>query len=204
LYDPTLLPKSGDFKLNLSKGGFSGDLPVQSNSKDVIQLEFLNDGSKQELVLSEQVTNEKGEKETITGAARGILPAVVNNYIHTREGDDVIFGSGGVDFIRSGAGDDIIDAGAGNDVVRSGTGNDQVTLGAGADKLLITRDQLQGKDTLFDFSAEDSLVLADGIGVLAGLGTSTLKVGYAGGAFQELVLAGTSLPTWSAGLVTTV
>jgi phosphodiesterase/alkaline phosphatase D-like protein/sugar lactone lactonase YvrE len=201
LYNPSLLPTSGDFKLNLSKGGFSGDLPTQSASKDVIQLEFLNDGSKQEVAISEQLPN---DKETIAGAARGALPAVVNNYIHTWAGDDVIIGSGGVDFIRAGAGDDIIDAGAGNDVVRSGIGSDRITLGAGADKLLITRDQLAGKDTLLDFSAEDALVLSDGISVLAGLGTDTLKVGYVGGAFQELALGGTSLPSWSAGLVTTI
>jgi Ca2+-binding RTX toxin-like protein len=204
LFDPSLLPKTGDFRLTLTKGGFSGDLPEPSSSKDVIKLEFLNDGSQQEVVLSEQIANERGEKETIASSARGILPAVVNNYIHTRGGDDEIIGSGGVDYIRAGAGDDIIDGGAGNDVVRSGIGNDRITLGPGADKLLITRDQLAGKDTLLDFSAEDSLVLSDGISVLAALGSNTLKVGLANGFFQELVLAGTSLLTWNPAMVTTV
>jgi 2',3'-cyclic-nucleotide 2'-phosphodiesterase (5'-nucleotidase family) len=204
LFDTSLLPKTGDFRLTLNKGGFSGDQPEQSSSKDVIRLEFLNDGSKQQVVITEQVSNERGELETITGSARGILPAVVNNYIHTRGGDDEIIGSVGIDYIRAGAGDDIIDAGAGNDVVRSGTGNDRVTLGAGADKLLITRDQLAGKDTLLDFSSEDSLVLSDGITVMAGLGTNTLKVGLASGSFQELVLAGSSLPSWNTGMITSV
>jgi Ca2+-binding RTX toxin-like protein len=129
---------------------------------------------------------------------------VVHNYIHTRGGDDEIIGSAGNDYIRAGAGDDIIDGGAGNDVVRSGIGNDRITLGAGADKVLITRDQLEGRDVLLDFSAQDALVLADGITVLGGLGSSTLTVGYTGGAFQQLQLAGTSLPTWNPALVTTV
>jgi hypothetical protein len=204
LYDPNLLPKTGDFKLTLNKGGFSGDLPAQSSSKDVIKLQFLNDGSKQDVAMIEEVSNERGEMETIAGSARGILSGVVNNYIHTRGGDDEIIGSAGVDYIRAGTGDDIIDGGAGNDVVRSGTGNDRITLGAGADKLLITRDQLAGKDTLLDFSAEDSLVLSDGISVLAALGSNTLTVGLANGFFQELVLAGTSLLTWNPAMVTTV
>jgi predicted extracellular nuclease/phosphodiesterase/alkaline phosphatase D-like protein len=204
LFDPSLLPKTGDFRLTLTKGGFSGDLPEPSSSKDVIKLEFLNDGSKQEVVLSEQIVNERGEKETIASSARGILPAVVNNYIHTRGGDDEIIGSGGVDYIRAGAGDDIIDGGAGNDVVRSGIGNDRITLGPGADKVLITRDQLQGRDILLDFRAQDALVLGDGITVLGGLGSSTLRVGYIGGAFQELQLAGTSRPTWNQAMFTTV
>jgi Ca2+-binding RTX toxin-like protein len=204
LFDPNLLPKTGDFKLTLTKGGFSGDLPAQSSSKDVIKLQFLNDGSKQDVAMIEEVSNERGEMETIAGSARGILSGVVNNYIHTRGGDDEIIGSAGVDYIRAGTGDDIIDGGAGNDVVRSGTGNDRITLGAGADKLLITRDQLAGKDTLLDFSAEDSLVLSDGISVLAALGSNTLKVGLANGFFQELVLAGTSLLTWNPAMVTTV
>jgi hypothetical protein len=204
LYDPNLLPKTGDFKLTLNKGGFSGDLPAQSSSKDVIKLQFLNDGSKQDVAMIEEVSNERGEMETIAGSARGVLSGVVNNYIHTRGGDDEIIGSAGVDYIRAGTGDDIIDGGAGNDVVRSGTGNDRITLGAGADKLLITRDQLAGKDTLLDFSAEDSLVLSDGISVLAALGSNTLKVGLANGFFQELVLAGTSLLTWNPAMVTTV
>ena len=158
LFDPSLLPKTGDFRLTLTKGGFSGDLPEPSSSKDVIKLEFLNDGSQQEVVLSEQIANERGEKETIASSARGILPAVVNNYIHTRGGDDEIIGSGGVDYIRAGAGDDIIDGGAGN----------------------------------------------DGITVLGGLGSSTLRVGYIGGAYQELQLAGTSRPTWNQAMFTTV
>jgi predicted extracellular nuclease/phosphodiesterase/alkaline phosphatase D-like protein len=204
LFDPSLLPKTGDFRLTLTKGGFSGDLPEPSSSKDVIKLEFLNDGSQQEVVLSEQIANERGEKETIASSARGILPAVVNNYIHTRGGDDEIIGSGGVDYIRAGAGDDIIDGGAGNDVVRSGIGNDRITLGPGADKLLITRDQLQGRDILLDFRAQDALVLGDGITVLGGLGSSTLRVGYIGGAYQELQLAGTSRPTWNQAMFTTV
>jgi len=204
LFEPTLLPRTGEFNLTLTKGGFSADLPVQSSSKDVIQLEFITDGSKQEVVLSEQVSNDRVEIETIAGSARGILPEVVNNYIHTRGGDDKIIGSAGVDYIRAGAGDDIIDGGAGNDVVRSGIGNDRITLGAGADKLLITRDQLQGRDKLLDFSAQDALVLADGISVLGGLGSSILTVGFSGGAFQELQLAGTSLPSWNPAMITTV
>ena len=204
LYDKSLLPESGEFRLNPTKGGFSADLPTQSTSKDDIQLTFIPGAPGQTIVVSELVKDEKGASETIADAARGILPAVINNYVHTREGDDRITGSSGVDFIRAGAGDDWIDAGAGDDIVRSGSGNDQVRLGPGNDKLLITRDQLAGVDRLFDFESGDRLVLADGIYVLAGIGTNQLKVGTSNGPFQELLLTGTSIPTWTNSVIQTV
>ncbi|MFM9047761.1 MAG: hypothetical protein ACKOOH_08950, partial [Cyanobium sp.] len=204
LYDKSLLPNSGEFRLAPTNGGFSADLPVQSKSKDDIQLTYVAGGPGQTVVQTETVSDDQGGSETITNAARGILPGVINNYVHTRDGDDRITGSSGVDFIRAGAGDDWIDTAAGDDIVRSGSGSDQVRLGAGNDKLLITRDQLAGVDSLFDFEAGDRLVLADGIYVLSGIGTNQLKVGYSNGAFQELLLTGTSIPTWSNSVIQTV
>ncbi len=203
LYSSSFLPVTGDFRLNPTKGGFSVDLPVESRSKDVIQLTYVPGSSGQTIVQTEKVRDDKGVEETISNAGRGILPAVINNYVHTREGDDRITGSDGIDFIRAGAGNDWIDAGGGDDIVRSGSGNDDVRLGAGRDLLLITADQLAGSDRLFDFSAEDRLVLADGIKVLSGLGSATLQVGNPGGAFQELLLTGTSVPTWTQGVIQT-
>jgi Ca2+-binding RTX toxin-like protein len=147
------------------------------------------------------VEDADGASESIDRAARDCLPGEIDNYIHTRGGNDTIIGSAGSDFIRAGAGDDLIDARAGDDVVRSGSGSDRVALGAGADQLLITRDQLAGRDLLLDFSNEDRLVLADGIQVLSGIGTNLLTVGVATGARQELQLTGGSLGTWSEGLI---
>ena len=204
LYSQSLLPESGEFRLNPTNGGFSADLPAQSKSKDEIQLTYVPGGAGQTVVQSETVKDENGGSETIADAARGILPAVIHNYVHTRDGDDRITGSAGVDFIRAGAGNDWIDAGAGDDIVRSGSGSDQVRLGPGNDKLLITKDQLAGTDRLFDFEGGDRLVLADGIYVLSGIGSNQLTVGYSNGAFQELLLTGTSIPTWSHGVIQTV
>ena len=204
LYDEKLLPRSGDFKLRLTKGGFSADLPDDSKSKDVVQLEFQPGGGQQDVVISEQVKDEAGNLESIANAARGVITGTINNYIHTRDGDDEIIGSAGVDFIRAGAGRDIIDAGLGDDIVRSGSGSDQVKLGGGSDQLLITRDQLSGRDTLLDFSTEDRLVLADGINVIAGVGTNLLRIGDSSGNSQELLLAGTSVSTWSNALIRNV
>ena len=204
LYDETLLPRSGDFKLRLTKGGFSADLPNDSKSKDVVELEYQPGGGQQDVVISEQVRDDRGNLETIADAARGVISGVINNYIHTRDGDDEIIGSAGVDFIRAGAGNDIIDAGLGDDIVRSGSGSDQVKLGGGSDLLLITRDQLSGRDTLLDFSLEDRLVLTDGITVISGIGTNLLRVGDSSGNSQELLLAGTSVSAWSNGLIRNV
>jgi len=201
LYDEKLLPRSGDFRLRLTKGGFSADLPEGSTTKDVVQLEYQPGGSQQDVVITELVKDDQGNQETIAGAARGSIAGTINNYIHTREGDDEIIGSAGVDFIRAGAGNDIIDAGLGNDIVRSGSGSDQVRLGGGSDQLLITRDQLSGRDVLLDFSLEDRLVLADGITVITGVGTNLLRVGDTSGGTQELLLAGTSVSTWNNSLI---
>lgn len=201
LYDERLLPESGSLKLRLNKGGFSGDLPTNSKSTDFIQLEYTLGGVLQEVVTTEQIKDDRGNLETIADAARGLINQIINNYIHTRDGDDQIIGSAGVDFIRAGAGNDVIDAGVGDDIVRSGSGSDQVTLGPGADKLLITRDQLNGIDLLLDFTAEDQLILADGIRVSGGIDTKHLQVSDTTGNTQELVLAGSSTAQWTNMLI---
>ena len=201
LYEKRLLPRSGDFKLRLDQGGFSADLPVDSDSRDVIQLEFTLGRALQNIAIDEKVEDELGALESIAEAARGIVRGPINNYIHTRDGEDRITGSPGIDFIRAGAGDDFVDAGLGNDIVRSGSGNDTVLLGGGADQLLITRDQLSGTDLLYDFATTDSLVLSDGIRIMGGIGTSLLRVGYTNGDQQELLLTGTSVTAWSMDFV---
>lgn len=197
LYEQKLLPRSGDFRLRLDEGGFSADLPEDSDSRDVIQLDFTLGRALQNVAVDERVKDERGALESIAEAARGIVSGAINNYIHTRDGEDRIIGSPGIDFIRAGAGDDFVDAGLGNDIVRSGSGNDTVLLGGGADQLLITRDQLSGTDMLYDFAPTDSLVLADSIRVLGGIGTSLLRVGFTSGNQQELLLTGTSVAAWS-------
>jgi phosphodiesterase/alkaline phosphatase D-like protein len=197
LYDETLLPRAGDFRLRLDQGGFSADFPDYSNSRDVIQLEYKPSGILQEVSIDEKVRDESGVFESIANAARGLISGIINNYIHTRIGDDEIIGSPGSDFIRAGEGNDFVDAGLGNDLVRSGSGNDRVILGSGADQLLITRDQLEGTDTLGDFSELDRLVLADGISVIGGIGSQLLSVGYPGGNQQQLLLTDTSVAFWS-------
>jgi len=201
LYGTDLLPKSGDFRLSPTSGGFSAEMPAGSSSKDYVQLTYVPGAAAQAVVQTEMVLNDLGVYETIASAARGLLPTIVHNYVHTGVGDDRIIGSAGVDFIRAGAGDDWVEADAGDDVVRPGSGNDQVRLGAGADALLMTRDQQLGITMLFDFSPEDRLVLADGVKVLAGIGTASLKVGDGLGSFKELILTGSSMPIWDQKLI---
>ncbi len=200
LVDPSRLPKAGSFTCKNEDGGFSADFPSNSDSSDVVMLGVGSGSGRTQVDRSQTVEAVDGTSETIDVAARGLL-AEIDNYIHTRGGNDTIIGSAGRDFIRAGAGDDLIDARAGDDVVRSGSGSDRVALGAGADQLLITADQLSGRDLLLDFSNEDLLVLADGIKVLSGIGTNLLTVGLDNGARQELQLSSGSLPTWSEGLV---
>lgn len=201
LYGTDLLPKSGDFRLSPASGGFSAEMPVYSTSKDYIRLTYVPGAASQAVVQSEKVLNDLGVFETIASAGRGLLPSVVHNYVHSGVGDDRITGSAGIDFIRAGAGDDWVDAGAGDDIVRPGSGNDQVRLGAGADALLMTRDQQLGICTLLDFSPEDRLVLADGLKVLSGIGTASLKVGDGSGSFKELILTGASLSSWDQKMI---
>lgn len=200
LVEPSRLPRAGTFICKNEDGGFSADLPSNSDSSDVVMLGVGSGSGRTYVDRSQTVEAADGTSETIDAAARGLLTEI-DNYIHTRGGNDTIIGSAGRDFIRAGAGDDLIDAGAGDDVVRSGSGSDRVALGTGADQLLITADQLSGRDLLLDFSNEDRLVLADGIHVLSGIGTNLLTVGLDSGVRQELQLSGGSLPTWSEGLI---
>ena len=201
LYGTSLLPQSGDLRISPTSGGFSAELPAGSTSKDYVQLTYVPGAAVQAVVQTEKVLNDLGVYETIASAARGLLPTTLHNYVHTGVGDDRIIGSAGVDFIRAGAGDDWVDAGAGDDIVRPGSGNDQVRLGAGVDALLMTRDQQLGISTLFDFSPEDRLVLADGVKVLSGIGTAALKVGDGLGSFKELILTGSSMPSWDQRMI---
>ena len=192
---------SSDLTCRNDDGGFSADFPTDSDSSDVVILGVGSGTDRRRVDRSQRIEDANGSDETIEQAARGCLPSEIDNYIHTRGGNDTIIGSAGNDFIRAGAGDDFVDARAGDDVVRSGSGNDRVVLGAGADQLLITRDQLAGRDLLLDFSLEDRLVLADGIQVLSGIGTNLLTVGFSSGAFQELQLTGGSITSWSEGVM---
>jgi Ca2+-binding RTX toxin-like protein len=201
LVEQSRLPQSGAFTCRNDEGGFSADFPSSSESSDVVMLGVASGPGRSRVDRSQTVEDADGASESIDRAARDCLPGEIDNYIHTRGGNDTIIGSAGSDFIRAGAGDDLIDARAGDDVVRSGSGSDRVALGSGADQLLITRDQLAGRDLLLDFSNEDRLVLADGIQVLSGIGTNLLTVGVATGAHQELQLTGGSLGTWSEGLI---
>ncbi len=201
LVEQSRLPQNGTFTCRMNDGGFSADFPSRSESSDVVMLGMGSGPDLSRVDRSQHVEAADGSSETIEQAGRDCLPGDIDNYIHTRGGNDTIIGSAGSDFIRAGAGDDLIDARAGDDVVRSGSGNDRVALGAGADQLLITRDQLSGRDLLLDFSSEDRLVLADGIRVLTGIGSNLLTVGFSADASQELQLTGGSLSTWSEGLI---
>jgi hypothetical protein len=129
LVESSRLPQAGAFTCKSEDGGFSADFPSNPNSSDVVILGVSARSDRAFVDRTQTVEDANGSNESIEMAARGCLPADLDNYIHTRGGNDTIIGSLGNDFIRAGAGDDFFDARAGNDVVRSGSGNDRVALG---------------------------------------------------------------------------
>ena len=77
-----------------------------------------------------------------------------DDILHGGAGDDVLNGGAGNDTLHGGSGNDILNGGAGNDILYGGPGNNQLTGGAGADFFgWRTLTDLQGKDTIMDFSA---------------------------------------------------
>ncbi|MEM7056691.1 MAG: fasciclin domain-containing protein [Pseudomonadota bacterium] len=73
------------------------------------------------------------------------------------EGDDEIFGFGSHDKLDGGAGNDTLDGGKGRDLLDGGAGDDHLIGGRGRD--FFDFRNLEGDDTVKDFSRNDRLVL---------------------------------------------
>jgi serralysin len=114
------------------------------------------------------------------------------------EGDDTLIGGAGSDWIVGGGGADRLIGGAGVDVLTGGAGADQFDLGVAA-----------GWDVALDFNpSEDRFSLggldwlgfvtidADGVG-----GANDTLLGYAGGNFVAIGVAGLTLEQWNALVV---
>jgi len=132
-----------------------------------------------------------GTTVSIAAAAGNLTPSTgFLFYAHGGTGNDFIEGSGYSDFIRGGAGNDTINAGGGNDLVRGGAGSDRITLGAGNDTLFYTIDQIGAGfvDTVTDFTAGDSVRVAQGQGITFSLSTNGTTITFtAGGITSQLI-----------------
>ncbi|RSK38884.1 calcium-binding protein [Rhodovulum iodosum] len=108
----------------------------------------------------------------VTSADRlEIVGTELNDSFSGRQQDDTFHGEGGRDVMNGGAGDDALFGGAGNDLMSGGAGDDTLEGGAGNDTLTGGAGQNLfvfaagcGRDTVTDFSAEDTLDLGDFLG----------------------------------------
>ena len=78
-------------------------------------------------------------------------------------GNDLLDGGNGKDTLTGGAGKDILIGGAGKDTLIGGKGNDILTGGTGRDTFVLALGD--GSDTITDFSAQDLIGLAGGLGI---------------------------------------
>ena len=72
---------------------------------------------------------------TISGIGITVIAANLADTIATGDGNDVVFGNGGIDTISTGVGNDILNGGDGADTLTGGAGNDSLTGGAGNDAM---------------------------------------------------------------------
>jgi serralysin len=116
------------------------------------------------------------------GALGGDDTIQMGNFIGTvaidaGDGDDVVFGSEGMDDVRLGAGNDYCNAGAGNDVVYGGLGRDTITVGSGKNVAYGEdgEDRLNGsggRDSLYGGGQNDRIYGGGGVDLLDGGGNS--------------------------------
>ncbi|WP_120496172.1 calcium-binding protein [Kiloniella sp. EL199] len=95
---------------------------------------------------------------TLTGVDR-IDAGAGNDHVVGSSGDDIIIGGTGNDYLAGGDGADILIGGSGNDVLRGGAGNDRFVFDISLDGS--GNSFAEGRDTIMDFEAGDTLVLSD-------------------------------------------
>ena len=71
----------------------------------------------------------------LSGVGITVIAANLADTIATDDGNDVVFGNGGIDTISTGVGNDILNGGDGADTLTGGAGNDSLTGGAGNDAM---------------------------------------------------------------------
>jgi len=143
----------------------------------------------------------------------GIRGGSGNDTIFGNGANNVLEGDGGNDALVGGAGDDVLEGGAGDDWLVGGDGDDRLIGGAGIDVLtggagadIFDLGANAGWDVAFDFNPDEDrfdlgghvwsgffTVDADG----DGQADDTL-LGYAGGNFVALDVAGLTLEEWNA------
>ncbi len=136
-----------------------------------------------------------------------IFGNTANNTLRGGDGRDALIGNGGNDRLEGGLGDDWLVGGDGDDRLVGGAGVDVLTGGAGADTFDLGA--TAGWDVAFDFNtAQDRVSLgghtwsgfftidADNDGQ-----TDDTLLGYAGGNFVALNVAGLTLAQWNALVV---
>lgn len=102
--------------------------------------------------------------DTITGSESGEITPGANDLLSGYDGNDTIFGRGGIDFIQGGKGNDKLDGGDGNDTIFGDHGADAMNGGAGDDQLVVIGADGAG-DTFQGGAGTDTLVISSAFAV---------------------------------------
>lgn len=109
------------------------------------------------LLFGSVVTN---ASSVIASAANDVFSGRdMADVVYGMDGLDALIGRGGNDTLDGGADNDRINGGVGDDVIIGGTGDDHLTGGDGGDRFYFAAGS--GHDVIYDFTAEDELVLGD-------------------------------------------
>jgi Ca2+-binding RTX toxin-like protein len=110
-----------------------------------------------------------------------------NDRIEAGGGNDVVEGGSGNDWLYGHAGVDTIDGGAGNDRIFGGAQRDYLLGGSGADTFYFQpTDQISAPDIIFDFAAEDRIVIQHGHGSIAGTATNYAEFEFTNASFDQM------------------
>jgi len=167
------------FNARLASGSYSGTVTYDASGLIVIG----QPGSQQNLTYN----------NTISGVGITVIAANLADTITTGDGDDRVFGSGGIDTITTGAGNDILNGGDAADTLSGGAGNDSLTGGAGNDAMsggadndtyqvseagdVVTEAVGEGTDIIYSsvsYSLNDSSEV-ESLGALSFTGTTALN-----------------------------
>ncbi len=152
---------SGDDDLSGNSGndviyGGSGDDVINGNSGD----DYLSGDSGADVI-----NGHSGNDMLFGGAGQDkLIGGSGDDYLSGGQHNDKLYGGSGEDVLLGGSGNDYLTAGKNDDVLNGGEGNDKLIGGSGFDVFVFDFSAGSvGNDSIYDFSLDDSLLLAGSI-----------------------------------------
>lgn len=160
--DDDLLGGIGDDIMDGNSGndvlfGGSGDDTLNGNSGD----DFLAGDSG-----NDSLNGHSGADYLLGGGGQDrVVGGSGDDFVSGGENNDKVYGGSGDDLVYGDEGNDYLSAGTGDDYVIGGCGDDKLIGGAGADVFVfdLSKDGSAGRDVIYDFTSDDSLLFTGGL-----------------------------------------